>query len=219
MKSLELIVKIESKIKTLVNHFKQKPLNYYNEADIHAYIYHAFYRDKSFSKQYPTVNPDQKTVLIHREYPTFFKFERKIPIVPSERAERRGHYDFVVLNPEFVTANPFKVVVNNDFRVTAKETKVKPLLTAIEFKFITRKIGKGMINDIEMDFQKLKWTSDFSKSLYLLIFNRYGQIDEFFEEFERMSQESPEIRAIFVISYFDQGTKRTFEESMGREKL
>ena len=60
-------------------------------------------------------------ILIHREYPTFFKYDKKIPIVPREEAKSRGHYDFVVLNPRFVEFYPLSVVTNKDYKLLPKK--------------------------------------------------------------------------------------------------
>ncbi len=209
MRRNEWETKIESKIHTLVNHFVRKPLNYFTESDIHSYLYLAFYRDKIFSSQFPTANPNEKTILIHREYPTFFKYDKKIPIVPREEAKSRGHYDFVVLNPRFVESYPLSIVTNKDYHLLPKEFKFKPVIAAIEFKYIIRRIDKNMLENIEIDFQKLQASTPYSSVRYVLIFNRFGAVGEYIREIERMKRENPGVKAVYAEAWYEGDNKRT----------
>jgi hypothetical protein len=206
-----MIKKIEFKIRTLVNHFRRRPLNYFTESDIHSYLYLAFYRDKNFSRLYPTLNPIEKTILIHREFPTFFKYKNEPPIVPSDKAKSRGHYDLVILNPEFVMANSFDVVTNKDYSLMPKKFDITPLIAAIEFKFIIGEINENMLRNIEMDFQKLTNTKPYSYSKYFLLFNRFGPIGENIGELERMKEDNVDVKVVYAEAFYE-GNKKKHRE-------
>lgn len=210
---------VEDKIKTTVNHFCRKPLNYFTESDIHSYLYHALYREKNFSRQYPTQNPTQKTILIHREYPTFFKFKKDMPVIPSKEAGKRGHYDLVVLNPEFVKAHTFDVVINKDYSTIPTEFTDKPLIAAVEFKFLIHKLDKEMLKEIEMDFQKLNYTKPYAYNRYFLLFNRFGPIRDHLNILERIKNENPSVSAVYAETYFEgeiKATKKYFGQINGK---
>ena len=209
MRKYEWETKIESKIQTLVNQFIRKPLNYFTESDIHSYLYLVFYRDMFFSSQLPTANPNEKTILINREYPTFFKYDKKIPKVPCEKSKSRGHYDFVVLNPRFVESYPLSVVTNKDFHLLPKKLSYKPVIAAIEFKYIIRRIDKKMLENIEMDFQKLQSSTPYSYARYVLIFNRFGSIGEYIREIERMKKENPNVKAVYAEAWYEEHIKKS----------
>ena len=84
----DLLLAIEPRIRTLVNRFKGRASNFFTESDIHSYLYLVFYREKRFSKQYPTADPSVMTILIHREYPTFFRFKERRPVKPPPKPAR-----------------------------------------------------------------------------------------------------------------------------------
>ncbi len=206
---------IESKIRTLANHFVRRPLNYFTEPDIHSYLYLAFYRDKVFSAPVPTKDLREKTILIHREYPTFFRCDKKIPLVPSDKARSRGHYDFVVLDPGFVKSFPFSVVANKDYHLLPERFDRKPLIAAIEFKYIVREISRNMLREIEMDFQKLQCSIPYSHTAYALIFNRFGPIGERLEEIHRMRRENPGVKTVYAEAWYEAGRKKTYQNFWG----
>lgn len=209
MRKAEWEAKIEAKIRTLINHFVRKPLNYFTESDILSYLYLAFYRDKTFSSQFPTANQNEKIILIHREYPTFFKYDKKIPIVPRIESKSRGHYDFVVLNPEFVKLYPLRVVTNKDYHLFPNKFEYKPLIAAIEFKYIIRKIDSNMLRNTEIDFQKLQSSIPFSYDRYVLIFNRASPIGKSVKEIERMRSENPAVKAVYAEAWYEGDRKKT----------
>jgi len=207
----DLLLAIESHIKTLVNRFKGRARNFFTESDIHAYLYHVFYRDKRFSKQYPTADPSVRTILIHREYPTFFRFERKLRVKPAEAHAKRGHHDLVVLNPSFLADHPLTVATNQDNRTISRAPKEKPLLAAVEFKMPRSRIGSGTLEEIDIDFQKLQLSLEWSQRLYMLIFNRHERMaPERWPGLERMAAENPDVKALYM-EYVGEGEARAYE--------
>ena len=195
----ELLLAIESHVKTLVNRFKGRAGNFFTESDIHSYLYVVFYRDKLFSKQYPTADPSVRTILIHREYPTFFRFNSRLPVKPAPQPAKRGHHDLVVLNPSFLAAHPLATVTNQNISTIPGRPDEKPLLAAFEFKMPRSRIGSGTLEEIEIDFQKLQLSFEWSQRLYMLIFNRHVRMaPELWPELERMASENPDVRALYM---------------------
>ena len=195
----DLLLGVESNVKTLVNRFKGRAHNFFTESDLHSYLYLVFYRDKRFSKQYPTADPSVRTILIHREYPTFFRFRRELPVKSAPKPAKRGHHDLVVLNPSFLAAYPLTTVTNQDISTIPQRPKEKPLRAAIEFKMPRSRIGSGTLEEIEIDFQKLQLSLEWSQSLYLLVFNRHDRITpEGMAELKRMTAGNPDVKALYM---------------------
>lgn len=195
----DLRLAIESHIETLVNRFKGRACNFFTESDIHSYLYHVFYRDKQFSKQYPTADPSVRTILIHREYPTFFRFDRELPVKPAQPPANRSHHDLVILNPSFLAAHPLTTATNQDISAIPQRPKEKPLLAAVEFKMPRSGIESSTLKEIEIDFQKLQLSLEWSQSLYMLIFNRHKRMAaERWPALERMATENPDVKALYM---------------------
>jgi hypothetical protein len=107
---------IEKCINALLEKFLKWPLNFFTESDAHSYLYYYFFRfgSKEIKKPYHT-NDSKRTVLIHREYPTSFRY-RKETMQLDEKKGGRGHYDLVVLDPEFVKAHKLKQVIAKNYK-------------------------------------------------------------------------------------------------------
>ena len=207
----DLLLAVESHIRTLVNRFKGRAHNFFTESDIHSYLYLVFYRDKRFSKPYPTADPSVRTVLVHREYPTFFRFRRELPVEPAPAPAKRGHYDLVVLNPAFVSEHTFDTITNQDHTTISDEWAHKPLLAGIEFKFPRRSLITQTLEGIEIDFQKLQCSSGWCDGLYMLIFNRHERMAaERWPELERMARENPDVKALYM-EYVGEGEARAYQ--------
>jgi hypothetical protein len=150
---------------------------------------------------YPTSDPKNKTVLIHREYPTSFRY-KKTEMVLDEKEGGRGHYDLVVLNPDFVNAHRIEEVMAQNYKKSRRETPYH-LLAAIEFKLITRPLGKNLVEEIHRDFQKLSWALEKkqTKQAYMIIFNRAREEKRFWEELlPEMAKQNPRVKGIYIES-------------------
>jgi len=79
-------------IARLVADFQVQPTRFWNERDIHWYLFHHL-------KQDPVFLCDYGTELIRAEFPT-----RRVYTEDAKSA--RGHYDLVVLDPTSVTSTP-----------------------------------------------------------------------------------------------------------------
>ena len=88
---------------------------------------------KALKVPYPSKDKGEESVLVHREYPTSFRF-RKENMELSESGGR-GHYDLVILNPDFLANHTLDEVIAKDF----KKCKVdeKDHLLAVEPNFLS----------------------------------------------------------------------------------
>jgi hypothetical protein len=69
---------IEKCIKSLAEKFLKWPYNFFTESDAHSFLYYYIFRSgyKLLKLFYPTKDSSIKTVLIHREYPTSFRYRK-----------------------------------------------------------------------------------------------------------------------------------------------
>jgi hypothetical protein len=207
-------------IRILSEKFRKWPYNFFTESDAHSYLYYSFFRYgiPELKAMYPTKTPRIKPVLIHREYPTFFRYEQKnlIRYLLHEPVGTVGHYDMVVLNPEFMENHSIEQVISKDNTVRQTVAYEKDhLLTAIEFKLLHKPLSKALRHEIKKDFIKLTWAleSKQARQAYMLIFNRYGSEKGYIEELQELESAHPEVKLIYQESYFDGLKHKTFIRS------
>jgi len=82
--------------------------------------------------------------LIHREYPTSFRYHKK-NMQLDEQTGGRGHYDLVVLNPKFIASHTIDEVIAKDYTKCCKDKK-HHLLAAVEFKLIIKPFFHIILN-------------------------------------------------------------------------
>ena len=110
---------VKKGIKKIINKFRENPLYFFTESDLHSYFYSSIYSGKL-----EVVRNNKRICLIHREYPTNFRYHKKKliqddyydPYPLADKKGDRGNYDMVVINPEFakeysniLTKNPFSI--------------------------------------------------------------------------------------------------------------
>lgn len=88
----EFVEATDRAIARLVTDFQVQPTRFWNERDIHWYLFHHLKQDPLFLCNYGTE-------LIRAEFPT-----RRVYIEDAKPA--RGHYDLVILDPTSVTSAP-----------------------------------------------------------------------------------------------------------------
>jgi len=215
-----LSVDIDRCIRILSEKFRKWPYNFFTESDAHSYLYYSFFRygTASLKGMYPTKTPRIKPVLIHREYPTFFRYEQKnlIRYNLHEKIGTVGHYDMVVLNPEFVESHQIEQVISKDNKVRQTvEFEEGHLLAAIEFKLLHKPLNKNLKDEIKKDFIKLSWglETQQAKEAYMLIFNRYGCEQEYIAELDELLLQYPNIKLIYQESYYEGRNHKTFIKS------
>ena len=193
---------IYDSIKTIINQFHRKPDNFFNEHEFHQYCYHVFYGKKEFSKQFGTED-GKKTNILHPEYPTLKRFNRK-----ELRLDPRGvraRYDMAILNPIFIENNTFEKVRCRDIQKfqLPREYKSKNLISAIEFKYIIRH-GKGFHHEIQYDYFKLK-SAEEAEQKYMLVFT--NTIEREIDYFKALEKDK-EIKMIYVAVFRQDGKKK-----------
>lgn len=193
---------IEKCIKSLIEKFLKWPYNFFTESDAHSYLYYYFFRfgSRELKQFYPTKDSKAKTVLIHREYPTSFRYHKK-NMQLDEQTGGREHYDLVVLNPKFIASHTIDEVIAKDYTKCCKDEK-HHLLAAVEFKLIIKPLSKNMKIEIEKDFQKLSWAieSGQSDNVYMIIFNRARKEENFIKELHYLKEYNPKIKGIYLES-------------------
>ncbi len=197
----KLRVEIEKCINSLGEKFIRYPYNFFTESDAHSFLYYYIFRSgyKQLKLPYPTKDPFIKTVLVHREYPTNFRY-RKYSMELDEKGGR-GHYDLVVLNPEFVANHSIAEIMAKDFKKTCKDESYH-LLAAIELKLIANPLSGRFQDEIEKDFCKLSWAIDkkHAWSVYMVIFNRCRHEEAFVNKLDRIARENPNVRGLYIES-------------------
>ncbi|MCD6517343.1 MAG: hypothetical protein J7L72_08000 [Candidatus Aminicenantes bacterium] len=170
---------IHSTIKTVINQFRRKPDNFFNEHDFHQYCYHVFYRKKEFSKQYETLD-EKKTNVLHPEYPTLERFRRK-PIGRVDSTGVRARYDMVILNPDLIEKNELETIRCRDISKAETDSETKNIFAALEFKFIIRH-SLNYLDEIKFDHLKLKHAREVEHKYILVFTNTSERKIEYFED-------------------------------------
>jgi len=129
-------------INSLAEKFLKWPYNFFTESDAYSFFYYYIFRSgpKNLKLYYSTNDPAIKTVLIHREYPTSFRYRKES--MKLDDTGGRGHYDLVILNPEFVAKHTIDEVIAKDYKKCCVAEQ-NHLLAAIEFKFIKQEHERG----------------------------------------------------------------------------
>lgn len=164
---------VGSIVTQLTEIFPRYPDWFFTEHDIHS-VLHNVAKEELQRNGFTSVKTLDKhqVMLSHHEYPTPFrcdmqgyKFRR---VSEEERTSngglyRRGHYDLVIFNPEFVKSNKLDVVCGKDyqkFKLAMRKVEVEPLIWACEVIFFPRvnKLPKNAFKIIEQDALKVKET-------------------------------------------------------------
>jgi hypothetical protein len=100
------------------------------------------------------------TSCLHKEYPTNFRFLKDtMEDYGLSKEGVRGHFDFAVLNPQFIQENSItrienKYVEGAEAGARNKDKFRYELLTAIELKYVVDN-RKKFIEDVKKDTKKL----------------------------------------------------------------
>jgi hypothetical protein len=201
---------IEKCIKSLCEKFLKWPYNFFTESDAHSFLYYYIFRSgyKLLKQRYPTKDSSVKTVLAHREYPTSFRYRKSN--MDLDKKGGRGHYDLVVLNPDFVANHSIEEVIAKDFKKCCKDEN-DHLLAAIEFKLIVNPLRKSVESEIRKDFQKLTWSinSRQARSAYMVIFNRVRPEKAFANSLDEIALQNPHVKGLYLESVI--GKKRHYD--------
>ena len=109
---IRLQLKLEQCIQTLIQEFLAKPYQFFTEADA-VTRFHQLLDTNPLLNSVLKTKDGYDTSLVHREYPTFFRFDDKNPTAQLNKGSR-GHYDMAILNPIFVMSHSVETVKNRD---------------------------------------------------------------------------------------------------------
>ena len=197
--------------------FRKWPYNFFTESDAHSYLYYSFFRYGIPALKGLYQSKDRKkSVLIHREYPTFFRYSQKeLRLCKLNESEGTcGHYDMVVLNPDFVSGHEMQQVISKDNKLRQTvDFNDNHLLAAIEFKLLHKPLTENLRNEIKKDFIKLGWALETkqARDAYMLIFNRYGEEKKYWGTLEELQKEHRDIKLIYQESYCCENNHKTFK--------
>ena len=164
---------LESTIHSLVSEFQQEPYIFFTEADAVARFHQLLAGNPDFNR-YVRTEDGHEVGLVHREYPTFFRFDDQDPTERSESQGSRGHYDTVVLNPDFVATHPVETVLNRNIKAV-RDPAIVPFQAVVEFKLHTRGWSKGRSAGVISELGKLQLSDKEAPLRYLVLLMRYRE--------------------------------------------
>lgn len=202
-------------IDRLIETFDQHPNHFFTEHDIHSVLYNITREELQLNGVLTAKTSDRYEIaLVHHEYPTPFRcdmqnygFRRagEQERTPKGGFYRRGHYDLVIINPEFVENTEREVVYGKDYqRFTSAMQKVtvEPLIWACEVVFFpgVKTLPKNALKIIEQDTLKVKETlrhtvgrnAHFCKKGSVLVFTNHAaeEATELKQQLAKLSQKN-----------------------------
>ncbi|MFC1735521.1 hypothetical protein ACFL1X_05350 [Candidatus Hydrogenedentota bacterium] len=203
-----------------INKFREQPYYFFTESDLHSYFYHCLYNSKLECVR----NDGKRVCLIHREYPTNFRFRKRDlnnanceVFALKGRKGDRGNYDFAVLNPEFVINEDVTIgdIVNKDVKLLEKRVSQNPdsvrseLLFAMEFKFVTRN-SRQFWHEIAADTRKLQFAKEHqAKNAVNLVFTKLDDEKTYIPKIAKsVSDDESDVMTVFVSSYYDENSRK-----------
>jgi hypothetical protein len=151
--------------------FKETPRRFFTEHDLHSHLYQLVEKElDARGELFCEAADGQKTSILHHEYPTPFRCDMNRHgfriVKDKERTKkeglyRRGHYDLVVLNPDFVRQyDPVIVAAKNyeKFCLVRDTIEVTPLLWVCEIVFgshVEEGLPKNWVDIVFQDARKV----------------------------------------------------------------
>ena len=220
-------------IRKTINRFREKPLYYFTEADIHSSLVRDILQGSSNELIYKKNNSKKNILLLHQEFPTSFRY---IPAkikegfyktniiektdLSNSKNGARGHYDLVVINPSFVkkmlaNQNSDEKAIKHIMNKSIANTKANnnELLFAIEVKFLHlfNIKNKSMEKEIEKDNEKLRISSVISnrkiKCINLVFCSAKDTSNNVLKNIIIQNKNS-HVLNIFIKSYYDDNNKK-----------
>ena len=194
----------------IVDEFISEPYKYFTEADV---VTDCHYRLINIYTQKTQSIDNIKVDLVHREYPTFFRFDDKNPTrrLDKETGAKRGHYDVAILNPLFVQSHEINTIVNREIRTEEIRNKgITPLQAVIEFKLFDRSISKGRFKGIICEIDKLLLSEE-SEEYYFVYLQRYKRTntrawDRYYGDIEKKLRNSEnKISSVIAVNWLAMG--------------
>lgn len=117
-----IIGAVDQSIEELCKEFRTRPTLFYTEHDMVSFFYTILQRNLSMATARD--RDAREHLLVHLEYPTPFRCDiggDRFAIkgdderTPHGGLYRRGHYDVVVLNPDFIKEHPYELIKAQDY--------------------------------------------------------------------------------------------------------
>ena len=206
-RGLELLVQLETALHRLVESFWDEPYRFFTEADAVAALQSWVTRRPELAQTQRTAD-EFETSLLHREYPTFFRFDKDNPTQRLGPPARRGHYDLVLIDPAYVRNHEAETVLNRDIE-DHSDLSSPPLLAAVEFKLFARGWNPSLIRGVRQDLGKLQLAlqspTDVSTA-YLCVFQRDvstrpGHRERHWPDVEKMLADFTDIRTVLAVCW------------------
>ena len=157
--------------------FKSCPHCFFSEHDIHSSLYNIVKKElEQLGTDSQTTHDGYTTSLVHHEYPTPFRCDMRgnkfrLPTREEERTQKgglykRGHYDLVIFNPEFVKNHELDMVCGKNYqklRSILPRLNMEPLIWACEIIYFPkiRKLPENAVKIIEQDTLKVRGIVDY----------------------------------------------------------
>ncbi|MCX5748701.1 MAG: hypothetical protein NTZ10_00430 [Candidatus Saganbacteria bacterium] len=132
-----IIERVETTIDKVKGEFRENATQYFTENDIVMYFYSQLQNELGYLV---ALDKDcNKHFLVHGEYPTPVKLDMKginCEVKENKSRHKRGHFDIIVLNPDFINAHSYDEIKAQTFKMFREiyENSVKPVaLYGLEF--------------------------------------------------------------------------------------
>lgn len=194
---------LEAALCQLVTEFIDDPYRYFTEADAVSRFHEILETIPVFNKRVETKDGFQIS-LIHQEYPTFFRFDDKNPVarLDNDPKARRGHYDIVILNEEFIRTHQAETVKNRDI-TSLRDKGVLPIKAVVEFKLDDRGWSSGKTKGAIAEMDKLVLSKQEIELQYFVVLMRYtaktiARWEKYWNQIEKASTKRNEIGSIYI---------------------
>ena len=196
-------ITIDKAINELIHEFTKKPYLFFTEADA-VTRFHRILSVKMGADQFVNSQDGFKISLIHREYPTFFRFSDKNPTSRLPKPFKRGHYDTVILTPDFVEAHPAETVQNRDIK-TPRDEKIVPFQAVVEFKLDNIGWNKDSAAGALAEIGKLKLSEE-SPLRYFVVLMRYNspkitRWEKYWPKVKTAAEQEPSVACAFAVNW------------------
>jgi len=192
---------LETSIHQLVTEFIQDPYRYFTEADAVARFHEILETNPAFNRRISTKDGFQ-IPLVHQEYPTFFRFDDKNPDarLGDNSKAKRGHYDIIILNDEFVETHQTEIVKNRDIS-SVRDKNILPFKAVVEFKLDDRGWSSGKTKGAITEMDKLILSKQEIDLRYFVVLMRYtattyARWRKYWHQVEQASIERNEINRV-----------------------
>jgi hypothetical protein len=202
-----LLTQLETALHRLVESFWEEPYRFFTEADAVAALHTWVARRPELAQVYHTADGFE-TNLLHREYPTFFRFKVSDPSQRLGPPARRGHYDLALLNPAYVGNHDAEAVSNRNIGDRG-DLSTPPLLAAVEFKLFNNAWNPVRVRSVRGVLGKLRLSllsPPHATAAYLCVFQRHlspnwARWEDNWPTVEKMLADAQDIRSVVAVCW------------------